>query len=46
MVANMPDSAAEKEKFRELLVTQVKTFLKNLCALQSSEPLLMFSSLD
>jgi len=24
----------------------VKTFLKNLCTLQSSEPLLMFNSLD
>lgn len=30
----------------EILVSQVKTFLKNLCSLQSSEPLLMFNSLD
>jgi len=45
LVANLPDSD-DKEKFSELLVSQVKTFLKNLCTLQSSEPLLMFNSLD
>ena len=43
--ANLPNSP-DKEKYMELLVTQVKTFLKNLCSLQSSEPLLMFNSLD
>lgn len=42
----MPNDYPDKEKFGELLVSQVKTFLKNLCTLQSSEPLLMFSSLD
>ena len=44
--ANLPNDTPDKEKFGELLVSQVKTFLKNLCTLQSSEPLLMFSSLD
>lgn len=45
LCANSPDSA-DKEKYREILVCQVKTFLKNLCSLQSNEPLLMFNSLD
>lgn len=45
LVANLPNSD-DKETFSELLVAQVKTFLKNLCTLQSSEPLLMFNSLD
>jgi len=45
LASNLADSR-DKEQQGELLVGQVKTFLKNLCTLQSSEPLLMFSSLD
>ena len=44
--ANLHNDFPDKEKFGELLVSQVKTFLKNLGTLQFSEPLLMFSSLD
>lgn len=32
LVSNLPDSP-DKEQYGELLVNQVKTFLKNLCAL-------------
>lgn len=45
LCAGQPNSP-EKEKYSRILVGQVKTFLKNLCSLQSNEPLLMFNSLD
>ena len=44
-VANLPDSP-DKEKYNQIIMTQVKTFLKNLCSLQAVEPFLMFNSLD
>ena len=31
--ANLPNETPDKEKFGVLLVSQVKTFLKNLCTL-------------
>ena len=44
-IHDMPD-CPEKQKFKQILVGQVKTFLKRLSDLQAFEPLLMFNSLD
>ena len=44
-ISKAPDSAA-KEKFYPILVNQVKTFLKHLSEIQTSESLLMYNTLD
>ena len=41
----MPEST-ERQKYFDLLLNQVKTFLKHLSELQHAEALLMFSTLD
>jgi|LakMenEpi03Aug12_release.lakeMendotaPanAssembly.Ray.scaffolds.fasta_scaffold114753_3 hypothetical protein len=44
-ISKAPDSAA-KEKFYPILVNQVKTFIKHLAEIQTSESLLMYNTLD
>lgn len=39
-------ASPEKDKFYEILVSQVKTFLRHLSDIQHSESLLLFSTLD
>ena len=39
-------ASPQKEKFYEILVSQVKTFLKHLSDIQHSESLLMYNTLD
>ena len=44
-LASLPDGDL-KQKYFDLLVNQVKTFLKHLSELQHGEGLLMFNTLD
>lgn len=45
-VSASTDLGQDKEMFAEILVGQVKNFIKALCKLQEGEPFLMFNSID
>ena len=45
-IAQIPENNEQKKVYYNLMVGQVKNFLKHLSELQSAEALLMFNTLD